>query len=159
MKLKSVGDDFWVGIFLIVVCLLTYFIIIPREVQGEIQRGLAPTFFPRLSVVWVGIFSLFVLIRSLFSETKNHQPEESLIEKRLGRRGLIFTILGSVFYLVLCSLVSFVISTIVILVIFMWTLGERRWYLIVAATLVTTFGIYILFGRFMSVQLPEGILF
>ena len=159
MKIKSIGQDFWAGIFLIAVSLLAYFIIIPREVQGEIQRGLAPTFFPKLSAFWVGVFSLLMLVRSLFSETKNDGSEPSLVEKRLGQKGVIYTILGSILYLVLCSLISFVISTILTLVLLMWILGERRWYLIATATLVTTFGIYLLFGRFMSVQLPEGILF
>ena len=159
MKIKSLGPDFWIGILCVSVCLLAYFVVIPREVEGEIQRGVAPTFFPKLSAIWIGFFSIFMLIKSLFSTTKNNQSEENLAEKRLGRKGVILTILGSIVYLILCSLVSFVTSTILILVLLMWTLGERRWYLIATATLVTTFGIYILFGMFMSVQLPAGIFF
>ena len=81
------------------------------------------------------------------------------IETRAGRKGAILTILGSILYLVLCSLVSYIVSTLLILVLLTWTLGERRWYLIILATLVTTFGIYFLFGKVMSVQLPEGVLF
>lgn len=159
MKIKSVALDFWIGILLVWVCLLVYFVIIPREVQSEIQRGMAPNFFPKLSVIWVGAFSLFLLVKSLFPRTGNDQSQESMFERRLGRKGVVFTISLSILYLVLCSLISFVISTILALAILMWTMGERRWYIIVPATLMTTFGIYIIFGWLMSVQLPEGILF
>ncbi|MFH1487324.1 MAG: tripartite tricarboxylate transporter TctB family protein [Pseudomonadota bacterium] len=159
MKIGSAAQDFWIGCLLIVICFAAYFVIIPREVQGEIQRGLAPDFFPRLSVIWVGLFSLLILVRCFFTKGRDDQTPETPDEKRMGRKGFIYTILGSILYLILCSLFSFVLSTIFTLVLLMWVLGERRWFMIAAATLVTTFGIYILFGKFMSVQLPEGILF
>jgi len=159
MKLKSIAQDLWIGIGLVSVCLLAFFVIIPREVEDEIQRGLPPTFFPNLSVIWIGAFSLILLLKSLFPGTVDPQPRESAADTISGRKGAIFTIFASIFYLILCSLVSFVISTIVTLAILMWTLGERRWHFIVTATLVTTLGIYIVFGWLMSVQLPEGIFF
>jgi uncharacterized membrane protein len=159
MKIKPLEEDVWVGGLFFFICVFLYFVIVPREVQGEIQRGLAPDFFPKLSVWWVGIFSLFILAKRLVSDEKDHRPEESSIERRAGRKGALFTVLGSILYLILCCLVSYVVSTILILVILTWVLGERRWYMIAVATLVTTFGIYFLFGSFMSVQLPEGILF
>ena len=159
MNIKSFSHEFWIGALLLFISLLAYFIIIPEQVGGEIQRGVAPTFFPRLSAVWVGFFSLLILIRSLLSVEKNPHTMPSPIETRAGRKGAILTILGSILYLVLCSLVSYIVSTLLILVLLTWTLGERRWYLIILATLVTTFGIYFLFGKVMSVQLPEGVLF
>lgn len=159
MRIRSGAQDFWLGCLLIVICFSAYFVIIPREVQGEIQRGMAPDFFPKLSVVWVCLFSLLMLVRCLFAKTKDDPSPETRDEKRQGRKGVIYTILGSVLYLILCSLFSFVLSTIFTLVLLMWILGERRWYILAAATLATTFGIYILFGQFMSVQLPEGIFF
>lgn len=139
------------------ICLVTYFIIIPREVESEIQRGLPPTFFPNLSVIWVGAFSLLLMARSFF--IGNEEQSESRAERRSGRIGAVFTIAASTVYLILCWLFSFIISTVVILAVMMWALGERRWPLIAGATLATTFGIYVVFDWLMSVQLPEGILF
>ena len=96
-------------------------------------------------------------MRSFVPQTE--AAKESVAKRRSGRNGAMFTISAGVVYLVLCSLFSFVISTIVILAILMWALGERRWHFIVSATLVTTFGIYVVFDWLMSVQLPEGMLF
>ena len=157
MKLNSVKQDFWIGILLLTLCLLAYFFVIPAQVQGEIQRGMPPTFFPNLSVIWIGVFSVLLVVRSFVPQTE--AAKESVAKRRSGRNGAMFTISAGVVYLVLCSLFSFVISTIVILAILMWALGERRWHFIVSATLVTTFGIYVVFDWLMSVQLPEGMLF
>ena len=157
MKLNSLTQDFWIGVLLLSLCGVTYFFVIPAQVQGEIQRGMPPTFFPNLSVIWVGVFSVLLLVRSFVSQPES--VRESPAERRSGRNGAMFTISTGIVYLVLCSLFSFVISTIVILVISMWMLGERRWPLILSATLVTTFGIYGVFDWLMSVQLPEGALF
>ena len=157
MKLNSVKQDFWIGILLLSLCLLAYLFVIPAQVQGESQRGMPPTFFPNFSVVWIGVFSVLVLIRSFVSQTEAAQ--ESPAERRSGRNGAMFTISAGIVYVVLCSLFSFVISTVVFLAILMWALGERRWHFIVSATLVTTLGIYVVFVWLMSVQLPEGMLF
>ena len=39
MRGKIISRDFVIGILLFVVCLLTYFAVIPRQIEGEIQRG------------------------------------------------------------------------------------------------------------------------
>jgi Tripartite tricarboxylate transporter TctB family len=159
MKGRSVGGDFWAGCILLVVSLLFYFLFIPREVQSEIQRGLAPSFFPKFAAAWIGIFSIVLLVRVFFSPRQNHPPEEPSIISREGRKGSIYGIFASIAYLVLCSFLGYLISTVMLLSLFPWILGEHRWYLIAVATVATTFGIYVLFGWVMSVQLPGGILF
>jgi hypothetical protein len=157
MKGRSVGGDFWAGCILLFTSLLFYFLFIPREVESEIQRGLAPSFFPKFAAAWICIFSIVLLARSFFSPRQNHPPEEPSIVSREGRKGSIYGIFASIAYLVLCSFLGYLISTVMLLSIFTWILGERRWYIIAVATVATTFGTYVLFGWVMSVQLPEGI--
>ena len=159
MKIRIVSKDCLIGVLLISICILVYLVIIPREVQGEIQRGMPPDFFPKLSVALVGFFAFFLLVKGLFSKAENLQSMESPLKIKEGRKGVILVICGTIFYLVLCSLISYIPSTILTLIILIWIFGERRWIMIVTAPLIATVGIYFLFGKLLSLQFPQGILF
>jgi len=159
MKTRKTSEDFLTGIFLLSICSFIYFVVIPREVQGEIQRGLPPDFFPKFSVIWVGIFAIFLMLRGLFTKPKDFLSDETLKQIREGRKGFIFVTAGTIFYLVLCPLISYVPATAVTLIILMWVFGERRWIMLVTVPVIVTLAIYVLFAKVMIVQLPECIFF
>ena len=159
MRGKIISRDFVIGVLLFVVCLVTYFIIIPRQIEGEIQRGLPPDFFPKFAVAFVGIFSVFLVFKDLLTKTEDAGPDETPVQKRLGRKGLVITIIASLIYLILCTLIGYVISTLVMLAAFMWIFGERRWGFLVGVPLVTIAVIYLFFAKVMEVGLPPGMFF
>ena len=159
MKTKKTSKDVFIGIFLLSICSFIYFVVIPREVQGEIQRGLPPDFFPKFSVVWVGIFAIFLMFRGLFTKPKDLLSDETLKQVREGRKGVIFVTAGTIFYLVLCPLISYVPATAVTLIILMWVFGERRWIMLVTIPVIVTLAIYVLFAKVMFVQFPQSIFF
>ena len=157
-RIKTFGKDFWSGLVFLVISLLLYFVIIPGEVEGEIQRGLAPTFFPNFAAAWIGFFGIFLLTNELVSNRASSPSKESKMQLRQDLKGAVCAMVISIFYIIVCSIVGYLISTVLFLAVFCWILGERRWRMIVVATLATTFGIYFLFGMVMRLRLPEGIL-
>jgi uncharacterized membrane protein len=159
MRGKIISRDFVIGILLFVVCLVTYFIIIPRQVGGELQRGLPPDFFPKFAVAFVGIFSAFLVFKDLLTKTEDAGPDETPVRKRQGRKGLILALIASLIYLILCTLIGYIISTIVMLAAFMWIFGERRWGTLVGVPLVTVAVIYLFFAKVMEVGFPLGMFF
>ena len=159
MKQRITSQDFLVGLLLIAVCLVVYFVIVPKQVQGEIQRGLPPDFFPKFSLIWVGLFAFFLSVKSLFARATDLPFEESAIALKEGRKGVTFAIVGTLSYLILCSLTGFIPSTLLILVILMWIFGERRRIMFVTVPLIVTVAIYLVFAKLMAVQLPQSIFF
>ena len=159
MRGKIISRDFVIGVLLFVVCLLTYFIIIPGQIEGEILRGLPPEFFPKFAVAFVAIFSVFLVFKDLLTKTEDTGPDETEVQKRQGRKGLIIALIASLVYLILCTLTGYIISTLVMLAAFMWIFGERRWGFLVGVPLVTIAAIYLFFAKFMEVSFPLGIFF
>jgi hypothetical protein len=159
MKIKKIPEDFLIGIVLLSICFFLYVVIIPREVQGEIQRGMPPDFFPKFSVAWIGLFAIFLMVKSLFSRAKELPSEKALKQIKEGRKGVIFAIIGTIFYLVLCSLISYIPATLVTLLLFMRVFGERRWIMLITVPAVIVLAIYVIFAKIMIVQLPQSIFF
>ena len=159
MRGKIISRDFVIAVLLFVVCLVTYFVIIPRQVGGEIQRGLPPDFFPKFAVAFVAVFSLFLVFKDLLTKTKDDEPDETPVQKKRGRKGLIIAFIASLIYLILCTYIGYIISSIVMLAVFIWIFGERRWGFLVGVPLVTIAVIYLFFAKFMEVSLPLGIFF
>ena len=159
MRGKIISRDFVIGVLLFVVCLLTYFIIIPGQIEGEILRGLPPEFFPKFAVAFVAIFSVFLVFKDLLTKTEDTGPDETEVQKRQGRKGLIIALIASLVYLILCTLTGYIISTLVMLAAFMWIFGERRWGFLVGVPLVTIAVIYLFFAKVMEVGLPPGMFF
>lgn len=155
--MKKLSNDFWVGILFSLISLFLYFLVIPLQVQGKIQRGLPPTFFPNLSVVWVCIFSLVLIIKAFFQKELHDAESQSIAERKADRKGALLMIFGCILYIIFCYLINYIISTIIILIVLMLLFKEKKWYLIISTALIITFGIYFLFGKVMSLTLPEGI--
>jgi len=61
-------------------------------------------------------------------------------------------------YVFLLPVLGFVISSAVLLAVFFFLLGEKRWYLGIPISLVFTIGIYIAFAKGLQIRLPLGIL-
>ncbi len=65
------------------------------------------------------------------------------------------TILG---YLAFMPTVGFPASTFVLLAVFTWLLGERRWWAVLGLALVVTLVIHLGFAGGLAVRLPLGVL-
>lgn len=61
-------------------------------------------------------------------------------------------------YLLVMPSLGFPVATVVLLAVFVYLLGERRWWIIVGLALVATALIYLGFARGLNVRLPLGVL-
>ncbi len=67
---------------------------------------------------------------------------------------LLLIILLSFIYLLILPKLHFVVATIIYLLLFLWILGERKWWLLVSMSVVTPLLIQYLFGNLLDVFLP-----
>jgi len=61
-------------------------------------------------------------------------------------------------YLLLLPRLGFIICSAVLLAVFFFLLGEKRWYLGISIAVVFSLGIYFLFDKVLQINLPMGIL-
>ncbi len=61
-------------------------------------------------------------------------------------------------YVFLLPFLGFIICSIVLLAVFFFLLGEKRWYIGISIAGVFSIGIYLLFARVLQINLPMGIL-
>jgi len=101
------------------------------------------------------------LVRSVLSQVRQGKPAiES--KKPLERPALLKT-LGSVGFMlatvILWWLVGFIITSLVISITFPLFMGAKQKLALVIASIVLTVALYYVFGIFLDVPLPPGILF
>ena len=71
----------------------------------------------------------------------------------------------AVFFLILCGyvlinyLTGYYIATVIFMPIAMFALGQRKPWVILAATVLLPAGVYLFFDLLLAMQMPQGILF
>ena len=154
MNLRGSLKDTVTGSLILFVCFLIYVVVIPREVEQKIQRGLASDFFPKLSVAWTGIFAGLLVCKSIFGRKKYSEEEVASEKDKHVFLWMISTILIVVLYLVLCPLIGYIASTVLALISLMCIFGERRLLVLLLTSVVLSFVIYAVFGLLVNVDFP-----
>ncbi|MGO1468614.1 MAG: tripartite tricarboxylate transporter TctB family protein [Tissierella sp.] len=134
----------------IVISLLSIFFIIESlKLHSGQSWALSPALFPLIITISILFFSVWLIIKSLKEERSN----TNLI-KTEGIMKLIFVIIISILYLVFLQKLHFLISSIIYLFLFLFILGERRWWLLGIISLITPVLIQYIFGNLLGVFLP-----
>lgn len=115
---------------------------------------------PGFMVFWVGMFltglSILLFFQTFFSKNKTYKASlwEGLDWKRAVK--LMFILIG---YIIVFSRLGFFISTFLFLfLLFREGMETLKWYWGAILALVSTFIGFLLFGYFLEVQFPQGIL-
>jgi len=125
-------------------------------------------YFPRFIIFLIGFLGCILLIKEIRKNkqtrsTKNAGAANSGDGIPFFRQPAFFKttmmIVASAIYLLAINWFGFFSSALVYLPIMMWVLGMREVRTIVTATLVVVFFIFLIFGIFLKVPFPEGILF
>ena len=112
-----------------------------------------PGFFPFLGgFVLIGL-SAVLLFQGWFGKAERG-PEEAFGELR---RPVILIVSMSVYTAVLDPL-GYVLPTIVLSGVILRVLGVTSWKVLILASLGLSVGTYVLFGRILGIDLPQGIL-
>jgi len=151
--------DIKIGIILLIFSVINYNIIIPYYVKGHTLSGLSPTFFPKLATIFLGIFSL-ALILSRWDSIRNKKEKEDNKGKKkevgivsyISYRVLITITIMSI-YLILFKQLGFLWATPPILVLLMFLFGMPNFKHILFFCITTTVILLLLFEKGLKIPL------
>ena len=152
--IAGIGTDQWLGITFICVSLMLNFVLIPHSIPVVRGYGSSTRLFPRIFSILIGVVGASLL----FSRSHTDESERPSLDKsQLIRVFVIFSLaLG---YIVLIRTIGFVVATTLFLFIVIWFFGERRWYLCLATSVITSFAIKYILALPLGISLPTGLLF
>ncbi len=165
MKTSARGDIF-LGIGVIALALITNFVIIPAGVSLPPKvpfKALEPAFWPNI-IVWVLAFlGLVLLVQGLLANRRSQaQPDAATNSGEAGKTANVGTAAIAVALLFvfnfLLNTVGFIVASVLLLPVFMWLMGERRYWLMATIAILLPFALHFFFRHVASVYVPLGFL-
>ena len=147
-------QDRTVGCLFMGLSLLLWFVVLPREIQGEAQ-----ILYPRLTVLFMAIPAFFMMLRRP-RRTSQHTGGDraSLPARDVGWR-IVLLVLLMAGCIVLTGVVGFFVANFLCAVVYMRFFGERRLTRVLGVPAVLLAAIYIIVVRLLHYHLPTGTLF
>ena len=158
LKIKPVSKDIKLCIALWVIC-TAFLVIIPYQVQMNIEEFVSPATFPRLALFSVMGLCLILVFRDLSSNRRKKEQAISIGADPSGSRRVIVSYICLVSYFVLMAVVGYLPATFLCIGFYVRYLGGRNWKVSIPFVLLTTLLLYLFFYRFLHVPLPKGIIF
>lgn len=148
------NTDQKIGAGLLGLCVLLYFLIIPREIDssGSGLVGLNPAFMPQLLTILLAGFSALLII---FGRPAEKNPEGI----RPFPKPVWLTLAFLVFYAYALEPLGYLPTTTLTLAGFLYFFGTRKITVIAAMSISIPLILYWFFGKVMLVMLPVGTLF
>jgi putative tricarboxylic transport membrane protein len=163
MRGKALGDTIGGALFTLLALFL--FWASTRVATGFDWYRYNNVLFPRIVLMVMLSFSLILVARGIWNW--KHVPHEhsqgsdgratedlSQVWIKLLTAGLLYTV-----YVIAAPWLGFVLSTILVIVVNMVLLGERKWLRIVSVAFIATIGFVLLFARLSGVDFPRGVSF
>lgn len=127
-----------------------------QSVGGEV--------YPRIIGTIVLAISLFMLFRQMKPGlAKNPQDTQPIINiPKEAKKVLLGVFVITFFYMLLVTYIGYFVTTLVFLVVMMWSLSEYNSGVLMRATLISlviTFMLFVSFSYAFHVYLPKGLLF
>jgi hypothetical protein len=150
-----------ISVFFVLFSLVGYFYIIPAHIVTSIPIDastpavLHPDFFPRLTVVVLGLVSL-VLLFSAIKDTSPEIPEPDRASARF-RVGVVFVL--TYLFIVGLKYFGFTLVAPLYMSIIIFFLGVRDWRYIISMALIFPVALSYSFWYSFSVIFPEGEIF
>ncbi|MEW8972618.1 MAG: tripartite tricarboxylate transporter TctB family protein [Tissierellaceae bacterium] len=128
--------------------LSVFFIKESLKLHNNQSWTLSPALFPLIITSLTFLFSIALIIRGI--KDKNIKQEDSIENwKRL-----LLVIFISIMYLIILPKLHFLLASIIYLFLFLLILGERKWWLLGALSIITPLLIQYLLGNLLDVFLP-----
>lgn len=150
---KNEHIDGIIGIGLLIFSIITYFILIPNQIN-EISFGagsLSPSFFPRVASGAIGFLAIILIINNFLLK---HQT----VILKFGPKSFSI-ILFMIAYVIGIQILGYLLATGLFLFILMLYLSRENWikYLIIVAVFLVVN--YLFFEKTLKLVLPRGYLF
>jgi len=147
--------DTWSGMFWLFISLFT--IIHSRKFGLGNLHNPGPGFFFFWGGIFLGFFSLVVLISALRPQKEDLENEGRMI-RRVDWRKIISVLIALFAYGQMFEKIGFIISTFLLMVFLVRFIGAKKWYVAVLFASCTSLLSYVLFVLWLQTQLPKGIL-
>ena len=135
-------------------------------------ENLGPAFFPTLLAAVLAFLALLLILNSLFFRGVSGKEKEGAViqgaerleedsfgVEQISYKFLLGTIGLSFLYVGLLSILGFLISTPLFLILLIRLLGYEKWVNNLAASAGLTAALYLLFATALGVSLPAGVFF
>ena len=117
-------------------------------------NGPGPAFLP----FWLGLVMAVLATMLLVGALRTKDPGASWLPSGEGVRRLAFVLGATIAYVAMLNLLGMVVATVLFLIVLMRVLDRCGWPLTLAVALATAGSIYFVFGRWLKVPLPTGVL-
>lgn len=141
------------------VVLLLFAIYIGYEsslIESGTEFGMGPGFMPFWLSVGLGIMSAALLVRAVALPAGRFGP--AFFSDRNGGMRLILVLAGYLLSILVMKPLGMPFSLAILTAIAMPVFGSRNWKAIALTSILTLLGVYLVFGRWLSVPLPMGVL-
>ncbi|WP_026702967.1 tripartite tricarboxylate transporter TctB family protein [Salibacterium aidingense] len=121
-----------------------------KDFVDNIPNEVGPRFYPIL----VAVLTILLSLLQIVSTFRQHNGDTAIFSRQKCLRviaGLLFFML----YFYAMQLIGFFISTLVFMIVFMWSLGLRDWKKNLVVPLLSTSLIFYVFYEIFSIRLPE----
>lgn len=125
-------------------------------IESGAEFGMGPAFMPFWLSVGLGITSVILLIRAVALPAGRFEPTFS--PERPGAVRVILLLAGYLLAILLIKPLGMPISLAILISVTLPIFGCRSWTVIALTSILTLFGVYLFFGRWLGVPLPMGIL-
>lgn len=152
--------DTYLAVFIIVLSICAYAVSYPYPYNSA--------YFPRFIIILLGFLGAIMLVKELKKGKPAPQIKKTATpESRAGisswRQSAPYKVIlmaaSSIVYLILIDNVGFFVTTLFYLLVMVRLLGVRSFRTNAISTVVVVFFIYLIFGMFLKVPFPEGLLF
>jgi putative tricarboxylic transport membrane protein len=125
-------------------------------IESGAEFGMGPGFMPFWLSVGLGITSAGLLIRAVALPAGRFEPAFS--PDRAGGMRVILVLAGYLIAILVMKPLGLPISMAILTAATMPVFGSRSWKAIALTAILTLFGVYLVFGRWLGVPLPMGVL-
>ena len=117
-------------------------------------NGPGPAFLP----FWLGVVMAVLAALLLVGAMRSADPGVAWLPRGEGLRRLLVVLAATIGYVALLNTIGMVVGTVLFLILLMRLLDRCAWPLTLAVALATAAFIYLVFGRWLKVPLPVGVL-
>lgn len=129
------------------------------------NAAVQPSAFPRIMIVGMAVFTLILLIQSVI-KLGGMKPDDPLAQKSEslnpvtdnGVRAAFFVIFLCCLYVYFFKSLGYVVVSFLLSAIIMWLIGLRKPVPLLLISLLVPLGMWLIFYKFLSVNIPMGVL-
>ena len=129
------------------------------------NAAVQPSTFPRIMIVGMAVFTVILLVQSII-KVGGMAPEDPLAKKAeslnpvrdKGVRAALFVIILCCLYVYFFKSLGYVVVSFLLSGIIMWMIGLRKPAPLILISLLVPLGMWLIFYKFLSVNIPMGVL-